>query len=121
MFFFLGLPGVLLAAFLAAYAGSILASTQRRERANLRLRGADRRHLRRMLLYRTMAFASAGSDVRLEARTYDADDARIHYAHVYFEQGTGLKKGERTRAYFDWNGDKRAARVVLLDPNEKGP
>jgi putative ABC transport system permease protein len=61
MFFFLGLPGVLLAAFLAAYAGSILASAQRRERANLRLRGADRSHLRRMLLYRTMAFASAGS------------------------------------------------------------
>ena len=61
MFLFLGLPGALLAAFLAAYAGSILASAQRRERANLRLRGADRSHLRRMLLYRTAAFASAGS------------------------------------------------------------
>ena len=42
-------PGVLLAAFLAAYAGSILASTQRRERANLRIRGAHRGHLLRML------------------------------------------------------------------------
>jgi putative ABC transport system permease protein len=61
MFLFLGLPGVLLAAFLAAYAGSILAGAQRRERANLRLRGADRGHLGRMLLYRTLAFASAGS------------------------------------------------------------
>jgi putative ABC transport system permease protein len=61
MFLFLGLPGVLLAAFLAAYAGSILASAQRREQANLRLRGADRGHLRRMLLYRTLAFASLGA------------------------------------------------------------
>ncbi len=63
MFLFLGLPGVLLAAFLAAYAASILASAQRRERANLRLRGAGHRHLRRMLLYRTLAFASVGSIV----------------------------------------------------------
>jgi putative ABC transport system permease protein len=61
MFLFLGLPGVLLAAFLAAYAGSILASAQRRERANLRLRGAGSGHLQRMLLYRTLAFASLGS------------------------------------------------------------
>jgi putative ABC transport system permease protein len=61
MFLFLGLPGVLLAAFLAAYAGSILASAQRREQANLRLRGADRGHLRRMLLYRTLGFASLGA------------------------------------------------------------
>jgi putative ABC transport system permease protein len=61
MFLFLGLPGVLLAAFLAAYAGSILASAQRRDNANLRLRGAHRGHLRRMLLYRTLAFASIGA------------------------------------------------------------
>jgi putative ABC transport system permease protein len=61
MFLFLGLPGVLLAAFLAAYAGSILAGAQRRERANLRVRGAHRGHLLRMLLYRTLAFASVGS------------------------------------------------------------
>jgi putative ABC transport system permease protein len=61
MFLFLGLPGVLLAAFLAAYAGSILASALRREHANLRLRGAHRGHLRRMLIYRTLAFASIGS------------------------------------------------------------
>ena len=63
IFLFLGLPGVLLAAFLAAYAGSVLASAQRRERATLRLRGADRAHLRRMLVYRTLAFASVGSAI----------------------------------------------------------
>lgn len=61
MFLFLGLPGLLLAAFLAAYAGSVLASTQRREQANLRLRGANRRHLARILLYRTAALAGVGS------------------------------------------------------------
>jgi putative ABC transport system permease protein len=61
MFLFLGLPGLLLAAFLAAYAGSILASTQRREHANLRLRGAHRGHLVRILVYRTVAVAGAGS------------------------------------------------------------
>ena len=53
MFVFLGLPGVLLAAFLAAYAGSILASAQRREQATLRIRGAHRAHLRRILATRT--------------------------------------------------------------------
>ena len=63
MFLFLGLPGVLLAAFLAAYSGSILAGTQRREQANLRIRGAHRGHLLRMLVYRTAAFAGVGSVV----------------------------------------------------------
>ncbi len=61
MFLFLGLPGLLLAGFLAAYAGSILASTQRREQANLRLRGAHRGHLLRILAYRTVALAGVGS------------------------------------------------------------
>jgi len=61
MFVFLGLPGALLAAFLAAYAGSVLAGAQRREQANLRLRGANRRHLLRMLVYRTVALAGIGS------------------------------------------------------------
>lgn len=61
MFLFLGLPGLLLAGFLAAYAGSILASTQRREQANLRLRGANRGHLIRILLYRTAALAGVGA------------------------------------------------------------
>ena len=61
MFVFLGLPGVLLAAFLAGYAGSVLASAQRREQATLRIRGAHRGHLRRMLAYKTVALAGAGS------------------------------------------------------------
>jgi len=61
MFLFLGLPGALLAALLAAYAGGILAAAQRRERANLRIRGAQRGHLLRMLAYRTVAFAGLGS------------------------------------------------------------
>jgi putative ABC transport system permease protein len=61
MFLFLGLPGVLMAAFLAAYAGSILAATQRREQANLRVRGAHRGHLRRIAVYKALAFAGAGS------------------------------------------------------------
>lgn len=61
MFVFLGLPGALLAAFLAAYAGGVLAAAQRRELANLRLRGAHRGHLHRMLAYRTLALAGMGS------------------------------------------------------------
>jgi len=61
MFLFLGLPGALLAAFLAAYAGSILAAAQRREQALLRIRGAHQGHLLRMLLYRTLALAGTGA------------------------------------------------------------
>lgn len=61
MFLFLGLPGLLLAGFLAAYAGTILAATQRREQANLRLRGASPAHLTRLLAYRTAALAGLGS------------------------------------------------------------
>jgi putative ABC transport system permease protein len=61
MFLFLGLPGVLLAAFLAAYAGSILAGAQRRDQANLRVRGAHRGHLLQILAHRTLALAGAGS------------------------------------------------------------
>jgi putative ABC transport system permease protein len=61
MFLFLGLPGILMAAFLAAYAGSILSSAQRREHANLRVRGAHRGHLRRIAIYKALAFAGAGS------------------------------------------------------------
>ena len=60
MFLFLGLPAGLLAALLAAYAGSALSASQRRELARLRLRGADRRRLRRMLAARALALAGAG-------------------------------------------------------------
>ena len=63
MFVFLGLPGVVLAAFLAAYAGQVLAATQRREHANLRIRGASRRHLRQVVAYKALAVALVGSVV----------------------------------------------------------
>jgi putative ABC transport system permease protein len=61
MFVFLGLPGALLAAILAAYAGGVLASALRREQAILRIRGANRRQLLRMHALRTLALAAAGS------------------------------------------------------------
>ena len=61
MFVFLGLPGILLAAFFAVYAGAVLAAAQRREHATLRIRGAGHRHLTRMLAYRTLALAGTAS------------------------------------------------------------
>ncbi|MDQ6810469.1 MAG: FtsX-like permease family protein [Actinomycetota bacterium] len=61
MFLFLGLPGALLAAFLASFAGAVLAGAQRREHALLRLRGAHRGHLLRMLAIRSTLLAGAGS------------------------------------------------------------
>ncbi len=65
LFVFLGVPGGLLAAMLAAYAGSVLAEAQRREQAMLRIRGASRRHLLRMLVLRTSLITVAGSVVGL--------------------------------------------------------
>jgi putative ABC transport system permease protein len=61
MFVFLGLPGVVLAAILTAYAGGVLADALRREQAILRIRGANRRHLLRMHALRTLALAAVGS------------------------------------------------------------
>jgi putative ABC transport system permease protein len=61
MFLFLGLPGALLAAFLAAYAGSVLAAAERREHATLRVRGAHRGHLRTIALTKSLVIACAGS------------------------------------------------------------
>ncbi|HSD48608.1 MAG TPA: FtsX-like permease family protein, partial [Actinomycetota bacterium] len=61
MFLFLGLPGALLAAFLAAYAGSVLAATERREHATLRVRGAHRGHLRTIALAKATVIACVGS------------------------------------------------------------
>ena len=65
MFLFLGLPGALLAAFLAAYGGSILAATERREHATLRVRGADLGHLRTIVLSKSLAIAFVGSTLGL--------------------------------------------------------
>jgi putative ABC transport system permease protein len=61
MFVFLGVPGLLLAVFLTAYAGSILAVTQRGEHAILRLRGADGRRLRRVLVAQSLVLSGVGA------------------------------------------------------------
>lgn len=61
MFLFLGVPGLLMAILLAAYAVGILAASERREHANLRVRGAHRGHLRRIALYKATALAAAGA------------------------------------------------------------
>lgn len=65
LFVFLGVPGAFLAAMLAAYAGTVLADAQRREQATLRIRGASRRHLLRMLAIRTALLAAAGAAIGL--------------------------------------------------------
>jgi putative ABC transport system permease protein len=61
LFLFLGLPGVLLAAYLSRYAGSLLAQAQRRERATLRARGAGPAQLLKALTYNTVAIGIVGS------------------------------------------------------------
>ncbi len=69
MFVFLGLPGRAAGRVprrLRRAASS--PATQRREQANLRIRGADRGHLRRMLAYRTLAFAVRRLDPRRGTR-----------------------------------------------------
>ncbi len=63
LFIFLGLPGGLLAAMLAAYAGSVLAEAERREHATLRVRGAGRRHLLQMLALHTALLTAVGAVV----------------------------------------------------------
>ena len=78
MFLFLGLPAILLAGLVAAYAGTVLAAAQRREHALLRLRGADRRHLTGVLAYRALALAGAGSAGRGGCRVHRrARDPRL--------------------------------------------
>ena len=67
LFVFLGVPGALLAAMLAAYAGNVLAEAQRREQATLRIRGASRNHLLRMLAARTTLLTGAGALIGLSA------------------------------------------------------
>ena len=65
LFIFLGVPGGILGAALAGYAGNVLAEAQRREQATLRIRGASRRHLLRMLAIRTAGLTAVGSLVGL--------------------------------------------------------
>lgn len=73
LFVFLGVPGAFLAAMLTAYAGNVLAEAQRRERAILRIRGASRRHLLRMLALRTALLTGTGALFGLAAGYVMAD------------------------------------------------
>ena len=61
MFLFLGLPAMLLAAFLAVFAANIHAEAQRREHATLRLHGAHLGHVLRILALKALAIAGAGA------------------------------------------------------------
>ncbi len=61
MFAFLGLPGIALAVFLAGYSGGLLAATSRRDHALLRLRGAHRGDLARLLLVKAVVLAVVGA------------------------------------------------------------
>lgn len=61
MFLFLGIPGAVLAALLAAYAGVVLSGAQRREQATLRIRGASKQHLLSMLTLRVSLITAAGA------------------------------------------------------------
>ncbi len=61
LFLFLGLPAVVLAAFLAGFAGNLLAQAQRREQATLRARGAQPGHLTLLLAYRTIWVTALGA------------------------------------------------------------
>lgn len=65
LFVFLGVPGLVLASLLAGYAGTVLAEAQRREQATLRIRGASRGHLLRMLALRTTLLTGAGASAGL--------------------------------------------------------
>jgi putative ABC transport system permease protein len=65
LFLFLGLPGVLVAAYLSRYAGGLLAQARRREQATLRARGAQPRHLISDLTYTALGVAVLGSALGL--------------------------------------------------------
>jgi putative ABC transport system permease protein len=65
LFLFLGLPGVLVAAYLSRYAGGLLAEARRREQATLRARGAQPRHLISDLTYTALGVAVLGSALGL--------------------------------------------------------
>ena len=65
LFLFLGLPGVLLGAYLSRYAGGLLADGQRRDRAMLRARGFPPALLLRALAYNAVAIAALGAIIGL--------------------------------------------------------
>jgi putative ABC transport system permease protein len=61
IFLFLGLPGMLLAAFLTAFGASIYAQSLRREQATLRLHGASARTLSKILFWKVLVIAGGGA------------------------------------------------------------
>jgi putative ABC transport system permease protein len=61
MFLFLGIPGVLLAAYIARYAAALVADSDRREIALLRARGAGPAQLRRQLTVETLVVGALGA------------------------------------------------------------
>ncbi len=61
LFLFLGIPGVLLAGYLAHYAAGLLAEAERREMATLRARGAGPAHLLRALAVQTGVIGALGA------------------------------------------------------------
>ncbi|HEY8655374.1 MAG TPA: FtsX-like permease family protein [Candidatus Limnocylindria bacterium] len=61
LFLFLGIPGVLLAAYLAHYAAGLLAEGERRELATLRARGAGPADLLRGLVTQTAVIGTLGA------------------------------------------------------------
>jgi putative ABC transport system permease protein len=65
LFLFLGLPGVLVAAYLSRYAGGLLAEARRREQGTLRARGAQPRHLISDLTYTALGIGILGSALGL--------------------------------------------------------
>jgi putative ABC transport system permease protein len=65
LFLFLGLPGVLLGAYLSRYASGLLAEAQRRDRALLRARGFSPDLLLRALTYNAVAVTALGAIVGL--------------------------------------------------------
>ncbi len=67
LFIALGLPGTVLAGYLAFYGGGLLAETERRERALLRARGFAPLTLARGLAYQAIAIAGVGATIGLAA------------------------------------------------------
>lgn len=61
LFLGLGLPGAVLAGYLAFYGGGLLAETERRERALLRARGFPALTIARSLAYQAIAIAGLGA------------------------------------------------------------
>ncbi len=122
MFLFLGLPAVVLSAFLVVYAGSVLAGAQRRELAILRIRGAHQGPLRRMLLYRTLGVAGVGSTLGgglgfVAALAILGRDALLRAAprEIAFSALVGIGGGMLTTALALWATGRRSLRREIAE------